>query len=353
MDNLGAMRLFAATLVLFGHSYAITGRPAPTWFGTEVHVFAVRIFFVISGYLIAGSWLRDPHVGRFLIRRALRIMPALVVAVVVTVLILGPLASRFGIGAYFAAPETRLYLWNAALAPYFVLPGVFDDGRPFTAVNGSLWSLPVEVLMYMLLPGYVLTRPGRVGRIAVGVAAAVSLGGAFWFTTVRPDVVEPVVYWTSLPFAARFASDFVLGAAVRVAALERFLDLQWALVLVVLAGSLAFHPWAMAAAGLAVAPYVVLAWGLAAPPVLGGIGRRTDISYGVYLWACPVQQLGVSLMGPTVEPLVLTAMSVPAAYVLGWVSWHALERHALRLKPGWRPGAMTDVRGVVKPSLHD
>ena len=210
-NNFAALRLTAASLVVFGHAYAMTGAMAPRWFGIEVHVFAVRVFFTISGYLICESWNRDPHFWRYLKRRALRIMPALVVTVLLTVFVLGPLVTRLPLSVYAGAAETRLYLWNALLAPTFTLPGVFDDGRPFTAVNGALWSLPVEVVMYLLLPLYGLAGVPALRWLVLPATVMLALAGAFWFTAVRPGAVQPVVYWTSLPFIVRYGSDFVWG----------------------------------------------------------------------------------------------------------------------------------------------
>ena len=331
-NNFAALRLIAASLVVFGHAYAMTGSVAPRWFGIEVHVFAVRIFFTISGYLICESWNRDPNLWRYLWRRALRIMPALLMTVMLTVFVLGPLVTTLPLDVYARAVETRLYLWNAALAPYFVLPGVFADGRPFTAVNGALWSLPVEVVMYLLLPIYGAAQVPAVRWLVLPITVTVALAGGFWFTSVRPDAVQPVVYWTSLPFIARYSSDFVLGAAVRSWRLERWLNMQVAMVLMALV-PLLDNAWMVAGIGLLAVPYIVLAFGLATAPLFGGVGRRSDISYGVYLWGGPVQQLWVSALGATVHPLVLATVSLPAAWGCGWVSWHVLERHAMRLKP--------------------
>ena len=260
-------------------------------------------------------------------------MPGLFVTVLLTVAVIGPVATHLPLHAYLVAPDTRLYLWNALLAPYFVLPGVFDDGRPFTAVNGALWSLPVEVAMYLLLPLYGLARARVVRRVVLPIAVAVSLAAAFWFLARRPQQVEPVVYWTSLPFIAHFASDFVLGAAVRVWRLERWLGFHAALACIVVASLLGDGVALTTAVTLLAVPYVVLAAALAPAPWLAGVGRRTDISYGVYLWGSPVQQLVVSAFGVAGSPLVLFAASLPVAWGCGWLSWRLVESRALRLKP--------------------
>lgn len=324
-NNLGALRIFAAALVILGHSFIMVGAEPPAWFGVGVHTLAVRVFFAISGYLVAGSWLADPAPLRFAARRALRIMPALVVTVVLTVIVVGPAVTVLPWRAYAADPETRTYLWNALLAPYFALPGVFQDGRPFTAVNGALWSLPVEAAMYVLLPFYA-------GRRLVAGAAVLALAAAFAFTVVWPQQVQPVFYWTSIPFGLRYASDFVLGAGLRVWRLERWLNLQAALAVLAVLALLPPGPGVQAALLLGV-PYVVLAFGLAAPAVLARVGRRNDVSYGLYLWGGPVGQVGVSLFGVGLGAWGLVAWTLPVAGALAWASWRLVERPCLAWKP--------------------
>src|SRR5947208_1034364 len=89
-NNFEQLRLFAAVLVVYGHSYALTGAQAPGFAANSVSTLGVKIFFCISGYLVAQSWIRDPSLPRYLTRRALRIFPALAVVVLVSTFLLGP-----------------------------------------------------------------------------------------------------------------------------------------------------------------------------------------------------------------------------------------------------------------------
>src|SRR5690349_17297938 len=105
-NTFDALRLFAALLVIFGHAFRLTGEIGPAFAGTGVATTGVKIFFVISGYLVAQSWMRDPHPVRFLRRRVLRVMPGLIAVVVLTALVLGPLVTRLPPAAYFADART-------------------------------------------------------------------------------------------------------------------------------------------------------------------------------------------------------------------------------------------------------
>ena len=147
-NGFDGLRLVAASLVIYGHAYPLTGRVGPALLGSYLHAIGVKIFFVVSGYLIAASWRADPDMARFWARRSLRIFPGLILVCLVAVLALGPALTMLSPGEYFRAPATPAYFWNIALYPMFDLPGVFVAGQPLTAVNGALWTLPVEVAMY-------------------------------------------------------------------------------------------------------------------------------------------------------------------------------------------------------------
>ena len=334
MTNFAAVRLFAASMVVLGHSFVLTGAAPPTLLGTPIHVLAVRIFFVVSGYLVCGSWARDPSLPRFLLRRALRIMPALIAVVLLCVGGLGPVMTTLPLAEYARHPLTADYLWNLGLAPRFALPGVFDDGRAFTAVNGSLWSLPVEVAMYVLLPLYAR-------RWLVPLVVLLAVPAAIAFSVVWPDQVQPVVYATSIPFGLRFAADFVLGVGVRVWRLEPFLSLQAAVLGLALAQAGSAAPMVGALLPALAVPYAVLAFSLAAHPLFGAWDRRADLSYGIYLWGGPVQQVALSLVGAGAGWAGLTAVAAPVIAALAALSWFTIERPALRWKPRVQATAVT------------
>ena len=329
-NNLGAVRLIAASLVVAGHSFVLLGQTPPAWFGWPMQEAAVLGFFVISGYLVSESWLQDPDWGRYAGRRALRIMPGLLAVVALTVGI-GAALTRLPVGAYVRDPGTAAYLWNAALAPVFALPGVFEDGRPIAAVNGALWSLPVEAAMYALLPLYASRRAWCL-RGALPVLLLSTAAASFAFMTWDRAQVAPVIWWSSVPFALRYMAYFVTGAAVRLYRAERWLNLQAALLLIVI-GHLDPAPLVQGAIGLLAAPYAVLSFGLARAPVLGWVGQRTDVSYGLYLWGFPIQQMTLSTLGHAIDPALLTLMALPLAGLAGWASWRWIEAPALRWKP--------------------
>jgi len=220
-NNFHFVRLAAASLVVFAHSYGLLAQPVPTWFGIRISAFAVYVFFVVSGYLICESWNRDASAYRYLLRRLLRILPGLIVVVTLSALVLGPLLTERSLGEYFHDPQFAQYFWNIALAPSFNLSGVFLHNPLNAAVNGSVWTLPAEFAMYLLLPLYGTAAFPLCRRVLLPVAL-ISLGGAGYYFALRP-----AVWWTSVPQLLRWAPYFLAGAAVRFWRLERFLTRRW------------------------------------------------------------------------------------------------------------------------------
>ncbi|MGA1835575.1 acyltransferase [Herbiconiux sp. 11R-BC] len=293
---------------------------------------------MISGYLITKSRLGRNTALQYSVNRLLRIFPALITVVLASIVVLGIVFSTLSVRQYFTDPATWDYLWNIALRPAYTLPGVFG-GLPYPiAVNGSLWTLPAEFFCYVvvLLIGFLPRRLILPTIVVLGLAA--TLG---WLLVLRAG--EPVVVWgTLVNEAARLWGFFAVGALFAAAAKRSFFRLDVALLATVLwltVPSLGvIDPTVV---GWLLMPYVVLSFGLANTPVLRRTARFGDLSYGMYLYAFPVQQAVIATFGaiPVVVNLVVV-VAVTACFAFG--SWHLVEKRAmaLRLRLGSRPGAL-------------
>ena len=111
-----------------------------------------KIFFLIGGFLIAKSWEFTILIGTVYDERVFRIFPALIAFTLVAAYVIGPILSTLTINEYFQSPLVRNYLRNILLFPAYSLPGVFETNPYPNAVNGSLWTLPIEFAMYILVP---------------------------------------------------------------------------------------------------------------------------------------------------------------------------------------------------------
>ncbi len=133
-NNFNFLRIFAAVLVAVTHSYAITGH-AETEFlhrltngNFYLSSIGLYIFFFTSGYLVSLSAANSKSALIFLKKRILRIYPALIVVVIISVFIAGPLLTKFSLRQYFTDADTWKYLWTSSgFKIRFRLPGVFEQ----------------------------------------------------------------------------------------------------------------------------------------------------------------------------------------------------------------------------------
>jgi peptidoglycan/LPS O-acetylase OafA/YrhL len=150
------IRLLAAFMVFSGHTSALVNEEI-LLFGTTIQNLGVIIFFLIGGYLITQSFLGDPDPIRYGIKRFFRLIPPLTIYVVIAVFVAGPLLSTLSVSEYFRQSGVYRYLLNIVLLPFNTLPGVFENNPYPSVVNGSLWVMPVEGLMYVVMPIVILS----------------------------------------------------------------------------------------------------------------------------------------------------------------------------------------------------
>lgn len=329
-NSLDLLRLVAAILVLYSHQYALGGLPEPSFFGWNSFGGAgVTIFFFLSGMLVWSSWERDSNWRRFFVRRSLRIFPALWVVVLGSIFLLGPLFSVFSLGTYFADPETWRYLSTALLVTRNVLPGVFADNPLPHVVNGSLWTLPVEFICYISIAvlGSVKLIPKSVliGFNLVLVSLLATYGSLVTGTRFSPHFEMLAVFWFGVFYGycrARPQSDLKnqrLALILVVFAFLIFLSL----------GPRGIERFAMLCfAAMSVHFALKYSFGAKLTDYMG------DLSYGVYIFAFPVQQLVVhwgrdaSLSFPA-----SFGLSLLGTMAFAYASWHLVEQRALRFKP--------------------
>ena len=349
-NNFGAIRLFAALLVIYGHGQDMKGLPTPILWNVPVSGIGLDIFFSLSGYLIYDSWLRDPRLGSFLIKRALRIFPALIVCVLACIFVIGAAATALPLRVYFGHHATWQFLLNVALYLRLYLPGVFTHRLLGGAVDGSLWSLFPEMLCYIAVPLIWLCAAWGRGALLLAVMGACGAGGLYMFA-YHPSgysliySADPKYVLVQVPFF--MAGAFWRQMQMRVPALFRldaavlFTAATFLLPALIGTGSAPFR-WLTLS-------YVIIAFGSESTPLLRRATRFGDISYGAYLYAFPIQQL-------VLDHVHGFAITIGTAVTLGvaMLSWHLIERPALRLKPrsGRRPetelGLATTVAGSVR-----
>ena len=333
-NRFDALRLAAALAVLVAHGSFLYRLYLPVPFpGHSLGSLAVYVFFFISGYLVCQSWEREPAWGVFWVKRLARIFPGLVVAVAFSVFVLGWAVTTLPTAAYWGAPGTWLnFVSNAAaLATVQTLPGVFESNPFARAVNGSLWTIRYELAMYLVLA--LLAWLAR-GRRWVHPLMALALAVLWWWARRQhwDGALEASGGWLADVFRWRdfggFGVPFFLGSAFAAYALPAR---HWMGAAALAAGlaalTVASDAWRQLAVWSLVALGVFYVAHVGVPAQRRAGRGRVDLSYGVYIYAFPIQQavtqLGLSRGWPLWGCMVASLVLVLA---LAWCSWIAVER---------------------------
>jgi len=327
-NNFDFLRFVAATMVLLGHCYWLSGRLPeepfrPLTGGTDMADLAVDVFFVISGFLITASYLHGSSNISFILKRALRIFPGLAFAVVFALLVIGPLTTPLPLGEYFSNGKTAAFLTNLFLMIRYELPGVFA-GNPFPeVVNGSFWTLPLEGMMYcsVLLLGALKLLKRHMVILGLGV---LMVGHFFVLPALGVESVTILKLF-------RLGLFFYGGAA-----LYLYQDqIRWdgRIALLLLATSvLALGSSAWFVVHMFTLPYLVIYIAYARLPKVARFGKHGDFSYGMYIFGFPVQQLLIYWFDADINLAMLALSSMAITLCFAVLSWRLVEAPALRLK---------------------
>jgi peptidoglycan/LPS O-acetylase OafA/YrhL len=329
-NNFDALRLGAALSVVLTHAVLLgEGRldidPLMMLTGGQcpLGVVGVFVFFTISGYLVTGSFEATGAASLFLAKRALRIYPGLALCLAVLAFLLGPMVTSLPLGAYFADPASYGYVAANLLmhSDWNDLPGVrFSGFASGDVVNGPLWSLPCEVVMYLMVAAL-----GAAGLLRLPIIGALIAAGcvAVVLDTASSGTLAGGALWL-LPF-------FAAGMALYKLRDRPILRPRFALAaLVLLIAGTALHHFILSfAIG---GSYLVIYLAFAGRTVIPA-ARLGDLSYGLYIYGWPAEQEVVRALGGTAPWWQVLALALPAAVLLALLSWRLVEAPALRLKP--------------------
>lgn len=330
-NNFNIIRFVAAIMVIYGHMYYLIGSNPKCYYGMPVSSIGVKIFFLISGYLIMQSYLRDANILRYAIRRFFRIVPGLIGVVLFSILIVGPLFTTLPLRDYFRDPMTKTYLRNILFFINYNLPGVFGNNIYPNAVNGSLWSLPVEVFMYIMLPLTLfvfnkLPKKPVVFCLAI-VAECVNIGRQLFFPELRV-----VIYGSNIIDALALIPYFFVGMFFSFDELKKYLNLQLATALFVVGMMLDVSGKKGELLLFFVLPYFIFSFAFVEKPLFKKCFSKNDYSYGMYLYGFVIQQILVNklaYLGLSLNVFMLISTVVTMFFAM--LSWHLIEKPCQRL----------------------
>ncbi len=341
-NSLHLARFILAVLVILCHAYTLRSLATPlnrlTGGQLNEGSLAVDGFLVISGFLICQSALRAGNVLVFLRNRLLRIVPGLLCGLLFTALIVGGMAYAGTYAQYLQEPSNGplSYIWNwltlNVQGDQWGISGVFEDNVK-TGVNVSLWTIKHEVSLYLLMALLMLLTLHRrrwtyVILYLFFLTAHVLLEG---FGIRLWDAADTrwwvLSYWNYPRFVETGLYFFtgVLLYAYRLALPRRWYLAVIALLALVISGSVGLMRWVSALAW----PYLLMY--LAGSPAAGGFARIGDLSFGLYVYSYPIQQLMYHI-APGMHPLLNVALTLLLTLPLACLSWRYVESPCLRLK---------------------
>ena len=329
-NNFDFLRFVLAMAVLLSHCWVVLGGSndsEPAWRLTRGQTtlggLAVAGFFFISGFLITASWMNRPNLRSYLARRCARIYPGFTAASFVCALVIIPLATHgpvasFGrrvIGAIFCSATFNQVSGARAFA-----------GNPLPGnIDAPLWTIGYEFFCYLALAAAGLCGVLR-RRWVVAIAWAI-VYLAMLAVAASPQTFGIAATLHRVSGRAVLVLYFLTGSAVYLYRGVLPHSHRAAIFALTVIGTSLLVPWAfqfvLPICGSYLAYYIAFSRWLP----LNHFGRYGDFSYGIYLYAFPIQQFIVMWLQQSVTPLLLFAIAGPLAVAAGITSWYVVERH--------------------------
>ena len=333
-NNFGFLRLLFAILVIFSHApEAIDGNRERdlmiSVFGTmSLGDLAVDGFFLISGYLILMSYQKSDSFKTYLKKRISRIYPGFILAYLFCLLCVIPLAQSvqfllsFDLWFWFKSTFRMLTLQE----PW--VEGIFNTPEPY--LNSPMYTIKYEFLCYLVLPmfSYFFKNNLRLYLYLFLITSSLfllSYSLNINIATPRPLILESNTF-------LRFFSAFLMGNIFYLARNRIVYEAKYTILSALILLALLFINQLAHVALIILGAYLMFNFALNFDnQFLGNIGIKTDLSYGIYLYAWPIQNLIVQ-NNPTLSPLALSFMVLTIATILALISWNFIEKPFIRMK---------------------
>ena len=333
-NNFNLIRLMAAMLVIVSHAF---GHDDPVFQLSSGHVYAsylgLVIFFFLSGLLVSKSHTQSSSSLNFAWKRFLRLYPAAIIVVLLSALLLGPLTTTFSLHAYFQDHLFFQYLMTCSLIKvYHYLPGVFQGSPLGPVVNGSLWTLSLELKLYaaVLLAGYIRNNKVYNTLITICLFALIAID-LFYSSQVKAEVTGLLGRDFAVSPYSQLAVFFILGVLCQRFSRHIHVSVSWLLAGPIAILLLIFFPSLFKSASFVLLPPLLICLATNNSAWLKKITPKPDLSYGIYLVAWPVEQVEVNYLHLH-APVAIFLMNIALVLPLALASWYLVESKALHWK---------------------
>lgn len=332
-NNFQFIRFVAATGVFLSHVSPLAGAGLGGKAQMLGHV-SLNIFFIVSGFLVCKSFIDRP-VQRYFLNRALRIFPALIVAVLASAFILGLAMTDLPSSEYLGDPAVYEYVYKNILLflPEIpkTLPGLFLESKYAPTVNAPLWSLPYEAACYLFL-----AISGLVFRVKINAKVFTLFAAILFLACFAVYIANQVT--KSTDYAIYFGKDtyrlfamFFMGATLYLVGNKVPIShATFSAFVAIFLASLLYRPASITVFYLICAYSIFYFAYLLKGPLLK-FNSLGDYSYGIYIFGYPIQQT-VEHLYPSLGLVSYFFVTFSATLFLAALSWHTVEKHALSLK---------------------
>jgi peptidoglycan/LPS O-acetylase OafA/YrhL len=355
-NNFNLIRFLAAFTVLISHSFPIvygTNANEPLIslaLGVTLGELAVDVFFVTSGFLVFGSLMRSDDIFVFGNARVLRIFPGLFIMLVITVFLLGPLLSDLEFDEYFSHAETiEYFIFSATLLPGLFfgghdwLPGLFTENAFKNTVNGSLWTLPIELSLYIGLAGmWLFSWIAKRRRFAFLILIILTATCMLFAASIFTQLVSMKWYGRLVEMAYMFfcgSTFYIFRDHIRLSHKTALFFASMLLSSACIGGKAFFIAY------LVTLPYLLLYVAYVPKGFLLKFNLLGDYSYGIYIYAFPIQQSIASIF-PNTTIVELIVRSGLLTLIMAISSWHFVESRAIKLKSNNKLHSMEPKKAV-------
>ncbi|WP_051774993.1 acyltransferase family protein [Paenibacillus tyrfis] len=335
-NNLDLIRFIAATMVIYSHSFPLGSGDnsreiifllsGGKW---DAGALAVATFFVISGFLITQSYERSRNLSNYFKARFLRIFPGLAVALLFSAFVIGPSFTSLTLKEYFFHSQTYVYLKSVFLFPLrWNLPGVFEANIYKGAVNGSLWTIPFEVICYLIV-----VFLGIIGFLRYKKIVLFLFVGCFYYYLFQATISIEITHIFGLEINKMIELFWYFSVGMLIYLYRNFIPLNKYLAMIciiMLSVSLLFGGFKELFVFFG--SYLIFYFGFNSQIKLSSFSKYGDFSYGLYIYAFPVQQSVTYLFGGKMTAELNFIISFFITLILAVFSWHLIEKHALKLK---------------------
>ncbi|RZL46162.1 MAG: acyltransferase [Pedobacter sp.] len=323
-NNYNLIRLFASLMVIFGHSFVLFnpfGAKEPIEYFLKSDYtgsLAVIVFFFFSGIYITHSYINSQSNIRFIIMRIFRIWPAFLMCLFLTVFIFGPILSTNS--NYLFEPETYRYLFKNGTLLFVTidkLPGVFINNYLPFIVNGSLWTLPIEVRCYGVL--FIAGTLGCFKRPYILIILIIMIF-IFWDNHIFNAIMLGLA-------TSKLLLIFLFGSLSYIYKEQIILDYRIAFLMIIICivSYLLLYSETIL--------YITLIYSLltiGASNILKKIKIPGDYSYGIYIYGFLVQQI-FAFYFPSLSSYKSMFFTIPITILIGILSWHFIEKISMSI----------------------